>query len=336
MADERPLATWIVREDEDGVPLERFLRERVPSEPAERVRAAIASRVTLSWAAEANPRAAVLAGGRVRLFSESLDEIPDRRPIPVVAEGSDFLAVDKPAGVPVHPSRSVRINSVIERVRRARREPELRLAHRLDRETSGVLLLARSRDAAASLGRAFERGAVAKEYVAVVRGTPSTDAGVVDLAIGRAAGSEVKVRQAVGHGQSARTHWFVERRGPDRSLLRLVPVSGRRHQLRVHLEAIGHPIVGDMLYGRPDRDYLDLVAGTRDARTETLEPLRMLLHSRSLRFPLSGSDVEVVIEPPEEFVAQVDARDRRSGNGGFEPAPPDKNGPRGSKISFSE
>ena len=306
MADPRPLAVWTVRGDEDGVTLERFLRARVPSESIERVREAIATRVRLSWTSEVGCEATIRAGGEVRLLPEPLIEVPDDRPIRIVGEGDGWFAVDKPAGIPVHPSRSVRINSLIERLRRAHPEPGLRLAHRLDRETSGVLLLARNKATAARLGRAFERGAVDKDYVAVVRGAPAADAGVIDLAIGRATGSDVKVRQATGHGRPARTRWFVERRGAGRSVLRLVPETGRRHQLRVHLEAIGHPIVGDVLYGRPDRDYLDLVTGIRNARRESGEPARMLLHCRWLRVHWPGLEIDVRVDAPDDFLVHLD------------------------------
>jgi 23S rRNA pseudouridine1911/1915/1917 synthase len=303
MADPRAIAHWIVRPDEDGMVLERFLCARVPSEPIERVRSAIATRVRVSWAAEVDRSDPVPSGGQVRLLPEPLHEVPDGRPLRIVVERDGWLAVDKPAGIPVHPSRSIRANSLIERIRRTREEPGLRLAHRLDRETSGVLLLARDRATAARLGKAFERRAVVKEYVAVVHGVPYADEGTVDLALGRAVASAVQVRQSAGHGRESRTRWAVERRGRQRAVLRLVPETGRRHQLRAHLEAIGHPIVGDVLYGRPDRDYLDLVNGVRDPRIDAGEPARMMLHCRGVRLGWPGLDIDVRVEPPGDFEA---------------------------------
>ncbi len=285
--------------------LERFLCSRVPSEPVERVRSAIDTRIRVSWGADVDRLAPVRSGGQVRLLPEPLYEVPDDRPFRIVAEGDGWLAVDKPAGIAVHPSRSMRLNSLIVRIRRSRAEPGLRLVHRLDRETSGVLLLARDRATAARLGKAFERRAIEKEYVAVVHGLPVGDTGTIDLAVGRADRSAVQVRQSAGHGRDARTRWRVERRGDSRTLLRLVPETGRRHQLRAHLEAIGHPIVGDVLYGRPDRDYLDLVTGVRDPRRESGEPARMLLHCRRIRLAWPGFDLDVRVEPPREFDAAL-------------------------------
>jgi len=106
---------------------------------------------------------------------------------------------------------------------------------------------------------------------------------------------------------SARSH--LERRLDASTLLRLFPETGRRHQLRVHLAAIGHPILGDALYGRPDADYLDLVAGRRDARREDAAPPRQLLHCARLLFPDPAEEgtIEVVAPLPPDFDAILGA-----------------------------
>lgn len=293
-------ARWTVRADEAGRALFDFLRSRVPSEPTERIREAIASRIRVSWSDAPRDDLPVEEGGTVRLLDDAPAEVAVDDPIPVIARGPGWMAVAKPAGVPVHPVRSVRINSLIERLRRMEGRPGLRLAHRLDRDTSGALLLAEDAATAARLGRAFQRGEVRKEYVAVVRGVPDDASGTIDIPIGPHPTSAVRVRLAAGAGRRARTSWRVERVGSDRARLRIVPETGRRHQIRVHLESIGHPIVGDILYGRPDRDYLDLVAGIRDARAARGEP-RMLLHCRRLALVGSGPDIEVFCPETDEF-----------------------------------
>ena len=116
--------------------------------------------------------------------------------------------------------------------------------------------------------------------------------------------SRVFVRRHVtADGERAVTRWRVERRLVGATLLRLFPETGRRHQLRVHLAATGHPILGDILYGRPDADYLDLVNGTRDARRAEGGPVRHLLHCARLVFPNPDGEgtVEVLSPVPPDF-----------------------------------
>ena len=178
----------------------------------------------------------------------------------------------------------------------------MRLVHRLDRETSGVLLVAKSSSAASVLSRAFMNGEVGKEYLALVDGVVRQDAGRIDLPIGDAVGSRVYVRREAGHGQTAETAWTVERRLAGRTLLRVMPATGRRHQIRVHLAQIGHPVLGDILYGRPDADYLTLVREGRDVRREQGGPLRQLLHCARLAFrDPAGDRVEVTSPLPRDF-----------------------------------
>ena len=109
-------------------------------------------------------------------------------------------------------------------------------------------------------------------------------------------------RAARPDGQSARTSWSVERRWSDRTLLRVVPKTGRRHQIRVHLESIGHAVLGDLLYGRDDEAYLTLVGDGRDVRVDEGGPLRQLLHCARLEFPEEdGGSVAVAAPLPDDF-----------------------------------
>jgi RluA family pseudouridine synthase len=276
-----------------------FLRERIPGLSRSRIQEAIRRRINLSWEVRPRPATPVRPGGEVRIgyapIAETLIEIA----IPVLARGAGWLAVDKPAGIPVHPVNTVRENSLIRMLRRQEGDEMLRLAHRLDRETSGVLLVARDPAAAKALSTAFEKGKVRKEYLAIVSGVMEQDAGRVDLPIAAARGSRVYVRREAGEaGQPARTDWRVERRVGDRTLLRVFPLTGRRHQIRVHLAALGHPISGDILYGRADRDYLDLVRGRRDARKDEGGPRRHLLHCARLEFNDPGGGGRVAVEAP--------------------------------------
>ena len=141
-----------------------------------------------------------------------------------------------------------------------------------------------------------------KEYLALVNGEVVTDAGEIDLPIAEAASRVHTRRETAEAGEAALTSWRVERRLPGRTLLRVFPKTGRRHQIRVHLAAIGHPIVGDLLYGRPDADFLDVVAGRGDAR-HAEGPRRQMLHNARLAIAAHGVDVSAPL--PADFEAEL-------------------------------
>lgn len=297
-----PTTDFRVGKREGGKRLDHFLHQRIPGLSRTRIQQAIRERVTLSWGVEARCSTPVRAGGQVCIGYTPLPETLLEIHLPILARGSGWMAVDKPSGIPVHPVNKVRENTLIRMLRRQEGQQELRLAHRLDRETSGVLLVAESSAAASVLSQAFMNGAVHKEYLALVAGVVVDDAGRIDLPIGDDESSQVYVRRAAGHGQPARTAWRVERRFSDRTLLRVEIETGRRHQIRVHLAAIGHPVLGDILYGRPDADYLTLVREGRDVRREQGGPLRQLLHCARLVFEdPAGERIEVVAPLPADF-----------------------------------
>jgi 23S rRNA pseudouridine1911/1915/1917 synthase len=301
-----PQTVFGVGDRDRGKRLDRFLRERIPGISRARIQRAIAERVTLSWGVEARAATPVRPGGEVLVGYTPIVEDIKNIELPVLARGPGWLAIDKPSGIPVHPVNTVRENSLIRMLRRQEGIESLRLVHRLDRETTGVLLVAEDAPTASVLSTAFARGRVHKEYLAIVRGTPADDEGTIDLAIGDDAESKVFVkRTTIETGEPAKTRWRVERRMDGAALLRLFPETGRRHQIRVHLAAIGHPILGDILYGRPDDHYLDLVKGTRDARKDEGAPARQLLHCAKLVFPGPGTSslTEVAAPLPEDFEA---------------------------------
>ena len=293
-----PPTVFAVSERDRGKRLDLFMHERIPGLSRSRIQRAIDERVTLSWGVRPRASTRVRPGGEVRIGYTPIAETIVDLEIPVLLRGAGWLAVDKPAGIPVHPVNTIRENSLIRMLRRQEGRDELRLVHRLDRETTGVLLVAEDAATASALATAFERGEVHKEYVAIVSGDVASDDGTIDLPLGEVEGRQVYVRRAVVEGgERAVTRWRVERRLGTSTLLRLFPETGRRHQLRVHLEAIGHPIVGDILYGRPDADYLDLVRGVRDARRDEGGTTRHLLHCA--RIVLGSIDVAAPV--PADF-----------------------------------
>ena len=305
-----PQTLFGVGERDRGKRLDQFLHERIPGLSRARIQRAIEERVTLSWGVRPRSATPVRPGGSVQVGHTPIVEEVRDVPLPILARGQGWLAVDKPSGIVVHPVNTVRENSLIRMLRRQEGAPTLRLAHRLDRETTGVLLVAEDAQTASALSTAFERGHVHKEYLALVGGDVDGDDGTIDLPIGEDDGRRVYVRREVqDEGERAVTRWRVERRLAGATLLRLFPATGRRHQLRVHLAAIGHPILGDILYGRPDADYLDLVTGTRDARRDEGAPARQLLHCARLVFPdpAGSGEADVAAPVPGDFAARLEA-----------------------------
>ncbi|MBL8728063.1 MAG: RluA family pseudouridine synthase [Planctomycetes bacterium] len=240
-------------------------------------------------------------------------EVDDR--LVVVHDDPAVLVVQKPAHLPMHADGPFIRHTLIHLLQTRLAAPELQLVHRLDRETSGLCVLARSAAARDQLRRQFDAGTVQKAYLAVVRGRAAADF-TVDLAIGRSPSSAISLRRCAAadaiEAQPARTTVEVLRRGVRHSLLRCTPHSGRTHQIRVHLEAVGLPVLGDKLYGRPDADYLAFVARVKagEAATRTVDgsPGRQLLHAAALAFdhPTSGARMQFTAAMPADFEPWID------------------------------
>jgi 23S rRNA pseudouridine1911/1915/1917 synthase len=215
-----------------------------------------------------------------------------------------LLVVDKGPGAPVHPVRSFRTRTVLTRLRVDLKEPGLKPAHRLDRETSGVLMFARNRRALTALMNQFKGGRVAKKYLAVVRGSPEFDSKTLELSLGRDPDFPVRCRMRPGSGRPAVTEFTVVRRQADRALVSAVPRTGRQHQIRVHLAALGHPILGDKLYQEDGRPYLAMLRDALDPKTvERLGHHRHALHAESLELehPRTGEKLRIRAELPADL-----------------------------------
>ena len=200
-----------------------------------------------------------------------------------------MLVIDKPAGVPVHrgPKGGSSLEDDFDALRFGLpRAPAL--AHRLDKDTSGCLVLGRHRKALALLGKLFKQGEVRKTYWAVVEGAVDADAGQIDIPLGKLDETRGWWMKPDAHGQPATTTWQVMGRGDGHTWLALEPLTGRTHQLRVHCAEMGWPIVGDNIYGRAPR-----LGGP---------PLH--LHAREVVVPISKN------KPPVSVVAPVPAHMR--------------------------
>lgn len=172
----------------------------------------------------------------------------------LICADSWLVAVHKPSGVPSVPARNPLDPPSVAEQLRASHGP-LEAVHRLDRDTSGVLLLARHREARVRLGRSFEQGLAEKRYLAICHGRPPKDEGDLHLPLAADLSRPPCQRVDPIHGRRAQTRWRLlatdESRDEHRSLLELEPRTGRSHQLRVHMAWLGTPVVGDRLYGRP-------------------------------------------------------------------------------------
>jgi tRNA pseudouridine32 synthase/23S rRNA pseudouridine746 synthase len=171
-----------------------------------------------------------------------------------------MLVIDKPAGIAVHrgPKGGASLEDYFDALRFGLPRPPA-LAHRLDRETSGCLVLGRHRKALELLGNMFKHGKISKTYWAVVEGGPTDDEGLIDLPLGRLDATRGWWMKVDPFGQKSQTRWKVMGRGMDAggaalTWLALEPLTGRTHQLRVHCEAMGFPIVGDAIYGSAPRE----------------------------------------------------------------------------------
>lgn len=238
----------------------------------------------------------------------------------IVHQDQELVVVDKPAHLVCHGDGAFIQKTLLHVLARNMtvdgQMPTLRLVHRLDRETSGLVLVARTRRACRLMEAGFGRGEVEKRYLAVVHGSPASDEFVVDTPIGRSRTSSISIRRAAGPeaGDDARpalTLFRVLHRGPQHAILEARPTTGRTHQIRVHLESVGLPVLGDKLYGRTDAQYLQFVHHVKaggDARDAGPPVPRQMLHAHTLSFrhPGTGLPTRFVAEPPPDLAAWME------------------------------
>jgi 23S rRNA pseudouridine1911/1915/1917 synthase len=232
----------------------------------------------------------------------------------IIHEDDGLLIVNKPAGLVCHPTKGDEYSSLISRLRLhlgAGAHPQL--VNRLDRETSGVVLVAKEETVARELRRIWEGRLVRKEYRAIVHGHVTQSQGGIEAPLGKDEASAIAIKDCVRpDGATARTDFTVERRFTrsegDFSLLKIWPHTGRKHQIRIHLAHLGHPIAGDKLYGGDEDLYMALVEDrlTADQRRRLILP-HHALHAREVRFDWRGSERVFSAEAELWFMEFLDA-----------------------------
>ena len=270
---------------------------RVSGLPRSRVAAAHKAGLIRVNAAPAKPSLLLHAGDIIDYEVAPLAQLvvePEELPLDIVFEDDDLLVVNKPAGMVTHPAHGATdgtlVNALLahtptlpgERVRAG-------LIHRLDRDTSGLIAIAKTAQALTTLGRAMNKRYIHREYLALVRGIPRDPEGTIEGAIGR--DPQNRLRFAIrSDGKPAVTHYVLNERlnGAAELILRLE--TGRTHQIRVHLAAIGHPVINDPLYGRSDARF-------------ALPGQALHASKLELKHPRTKERLHFEVAPPPEYAA---------------------------------
>jgi 23S rRNA pseudouridine955/2504/2580 synthase len=304
--------TRSVSSAEDGMRLDRWFKTHYASLPHSRLEKLLRTGQVRVDGGRAKTSTRLAAGQTVRI-----PPLPDTPPPPALAqalskadraflasitlyEDDDLLVLNKPSGIAVQGGTKTthHIDRLLEGLGDGP-ETRPRLVHRLDRDTSGVLVIAKRRSVAAKLGRAFQTRSVRKIYWALVHGVPKPPQGKIDAALVKAGGPDGdRVRKArpgeQDIAQSAITHYaVVDRAGQKIAFVSLKPVTGRQHQLRAHMAIIGHPILGDGKY-EGDKNLAEGISN------------RLYLHARRISFPHpSGDGVVDITAPLPEHMAKT-------------------------------
>ncbi len=258
-----------------------------------------------------------------RLHQGQILRIPSiQRPEPdvevtykIIYKDQWMVVVDKGPGAPVHPSRSYRTKTILTFLRDHLQDQGLSPAHRLDRETSGVLVFSRTSEVAAELQRQFSSRLVQKRYLAIVRDVPSLHEQVIEMPLERDVDFPIDSRMRVDfRGKPAKTYIRVLQKNGDRALVEAKPRTGRMHQIRVHLASVSHPILGDKLYQFDGQAYLAMIGDELDPSWyERLGHHRLALHAAGLAMthPETGEQMQFEAPLPDELQSLLAAGSSR-------------------------
>ncbi len=298
-----------VSEREHGERLDRLISARITGVSRSFAQALMKLGDVLVNDQPAKPAYRVRTGDRIVVLlppAESPKELePVYLPIPVLYEDEDIIVFDKPPGLVTHPAPGHEQDTLVNALKAIRPDLQLRpsdrpgIVHRLDKDTSGLIVVAKHEAARLSLLKQWQGRSVIKRYVALVHGVVEPDEGTIEAPIGRDPRDRKRMAVVPG-GRPAVTHFRVLERFRSATLVELELVTGRTHQIRVHMAFIGHPVVGDDIYGR---------------RPFVVPVPRQFLHATYLRFtlPSSGKPIELETPLPRDLKAVLDALRAREG-----------------------
>ena len=276
-----------------GQRIDSWVAEALPHLSRSYVRKLIDVGLVTVRAHAVKPSLKVQVGDIVRVDEpepEPLTLTAEAIPLPVVFENADLLVVDKPAGMVVHPAQGhasgTLVNAVLahcDDLGTINGVIRPGIVHRLDKDTSGLLIVAKNDQALRDLQSQFKARTVHKTYIALVEGVLEAASGIIDAPIGRDSRHRQRMAVIPGGERTAQTNYRVREYFPRHTLVEAEPVTGRTHQIRVHLAFIGHPVVGDPVYGH---------------RHKSLPLDRQFLHAAKVRFALPGSGEQVEFESP--------------------------------------
>lgn len=300
-----------VSADAAGQRLDKFLRKRLEDMPLSHLYKLVRTKKVRVNGARADIARLLQPGDEITVHVLQATQAPPPRPASAVRqdfgvlyEDEHLLACDKPAGLAIHPGSGITGDTLVDQVRaylerQGLRTPEGEFkpspAHRLDRETSGVVVVAKTRQAMVRLTEIFTKGDADKTYLALAKGRFQRDEGAIDLRLPEHQQTFASKKERGVNMQEARTRWRKLAGGEEATLLELTIETGRTHQIRRHLDAIGHPVVGDGKYGDfPFNRIAQRQWGLR----------RMFLHSLrlSLPHPISKKRLVLLAPLPQELV----------------------------------
>ncbi|MBN1770362.1 MAG: RluA family pseudouridine synthase [Deltaproteobacteria bacterium] len=290
VAPDREAIPFVVPPENAGQRLDRFLSLRIRWLSRSRAQRIIDEGAADRGGRRLRPSHRVLAEEVIWVYRRPLPEPPPPDlPVGVLHEDDALVVLDKPAGMTMHPTTRHRANTLTCFLRQRYPGTVARIGHRIDRETSGIVLAARHLEADRALKSLFERRLVEKLYLALVRGRPADRVGVIDLPLAQTRDGPVHIRmEARADGLPSRTRYRVLLEAGPYALVAAEPLTGRQHQVRAHLAALGCPLVGDKIYDHNGEIFLEWLAGggrmTDDLRARLVLD-RQALHAWTVALP---------------------------------------------------
>ena len=310
----------MVSREQSGQRLDLFLSGVIPDFSRSHFKKLIKGDLILVNGNPVKPSYETRAGDLImaKIPGQAADEAlkPEPMLLDILFEDEDLLIVNKAPGLVVHPGAGHSEGTLVHGLlahspRLAVQGSPLRpgIVHRLDKDTSGALVIAKSERAYLSLVRQFKEKRVRKEYLALVYGSPAKDEGEISSLLGRHPTDRKKIAVLQNRGREALSRWRVEKDWGEAALLRVLIETGRTHQIRVHLSHIGHPVVGDETYGGDKRRARNVRSGP--VRDLLLDTQRQMLHAIRLEFthPVTGAAVSANAPLPEDFRGLIEGLD---------------------------